>query len=60
MNTRLVIEQAKGVLAARTGIGMEEPLVRVRSHAHARQRELGELATRAARRDLPRQPDPMP
>jgi len=44
LTSRVVIEQAKGVLAERAGIGVEEAFARMRAHARARNVLLSELA----------------
>lgn len=53
LTTRLVIEQAKGALAARLDIGVEESFALLRSHARARQMRLSDLATRVAQGAVP-------
>lgn len=44
LNTRLVIEQAKGVLAERGSIDMDEAFTSLRAHARDTRRRLAELA----------------
>ena len=44
LNSRVAIEQAKGVLAAQAGLGMDEAFLRLRGYARARQRLLTEVA----------------
>ncbi|GAB2909554.1 GAF and ANTAR domain-containing protein [Rhodococcus aerolatus] len=44
LNTRVVIEQAKGVLAERGAIGMDEAFQRLRRHARGQQLKLSEVA----------------
>jgi GAF domain-containing protein len=44
LNSRIVIEQAKGKLAERLGLGMEEAFVVLREHARSRSRRLSEVA----------------
>jgi GAF domain-containing protein len=44
LNSRVIIEQAKGVLAQRDGIGMEAAFDRMRRYARTNNRRLGELA----------------
>ncbi|MFD0418314.1 GAF and ANTAR domain-containing protein [Streptomyces sp. NPDC127108] len=51
LNTRIVIEQAKGVLAARLGIGVDDAFHRLRSHARSRQQKLSDVAARVASGD---------
>ncbi|MEU6113014.1 GAF and ANTAR domain-containing protein [Streptomyces sp. NPDC047117] len=53
LETRIVIEQAKGVLASRLGIGVDEAFVRLRCHARARQQKLSDLASRIAQGAMP-------
>ncbi|MGW1345136.1 GAF and ANTAR domain-containing protein [Kribbella sp. NPDC002412] len=45
LNTRVLIEQAKGVLAARAGIGLEEAFARMRDHARNSHQHLRAIAT---------------
>lgn len=44
LHSRIVIEQAKGYVAARLGIGIEEARERLRKHARDNQRKLREVA----------------
>ncbi|WP_323182703.1 ANTAR domain-containing protein [Streptomyces sp. NBC_00347] len=44
LNSRVLIEQAKGKLAERRGIGMEEAFTALRSYARAHNRRLSDLA----------------
>lgn len=44
LKTRIVIEQAKGVLAERLGIGVEEAFARLRRHARDGNQRLAEVA----------------
>ncbi|GAA2254979.1 transcriptional regulator [Streptomyces ruber] len=60
LNTRVVIEQAKGALAARLGIGVEESFVLLRSHARSRRQKLSELAARVAQGAVPSELDARP
>ncbi|MEU6844177.1 ANTAR domain-containing protein [Streptomyces sp. NPDC046716] len=53
LDSRLVIEQAKGVLAARLQLSMDEAFERLRAHARSRQQKLTELSARIARGDVP-------
>ncbi|MGW7414752.1 ANTAR domain-containing protein [Streptomyces sp. NPDC054863] len=53
LDSRLIIEQAKGVLTARLGVGMDEAFQRLRVHARSRQQKLTELSTLIVRGDVP-------
>ncbi|KOT95787.1 transcription antitermination regulator [Streptomyces sp. NRRL F-5755] len=53
LDSRLVIEQAKGVLSARLGVGMDEAFQRLRAHARSRQQKLTDLSARITRGDVP-------
>ncbi|MFC6882620.1 MULTISPECIES: GAF and ANTAR domain-containing protein [Actinomadura] len=44
LTSRIVIEQAKGVLAARLGVGVDEAFARMRSFARGNNRRLAEVA----------------
>jgi GAF domain-containing protein len=44
LNSRVAIEQAKGVLAAQADVGMDEAFLQLRSYARAHQRLLTEVA----------------
>lgn len=44
LNTRIVVEQAKGVLAERAGIDVNEAFSRLRTYARGRNLRLGEVA----------------
>lgn len=44
LNSRVVIEQAKGVVAAKTGVDMEEAFGRLRRHARAQRARLVDVA----------------
>jgi ANTAR domain len=44
LNSRVSIEQAKGILAERLGVPMEEAFITLRAHARAHHRHLSELA----------------
>ena len=44
LNSRVVIEQAKGMLAERDGIGVDAAFARLRAHARSRNRRLGDVA----------------
>ncbi|GAA2325995.1 GAF and ANTAR domain-containing protein [Streptomyces kunmingensis] len=53
LDSRIVIEQAKGVLAARLQVTMDASFTLLRGHARATQQPLTVLATRIAHRDIP-------
>ena len=44
LNSRIVIEQAKGVVAEQAGVGMDEAFARMRGYARRHQRLLGDVA----------------
>lgn len=44
LNRRLAVEQAKGVIAERTGVEVDEAFEMLRAYAHAQQRTLADLA----------------
>lgn len=44
LNSRVIIEQAKGMLAERSGIDVDEAFVRLRGNARSQNRRLGEIA----------------
>jgi AmiR/NasT family two-component response regulator len=44
LQTRVVVEQAKGVLAERTGVDMDEAFARLRGYARSHQRLLADVA----------------
>ncbi|WP_242613699.1 GAF and ANTAR domain-containing protein [Herbihabitans rhizosphaerae] len=46
LSSRVLLEQAKGVLAERTGLSMDESFHAMRRYARANQRRLGEVAAR--------------
>ena len=46
LHTRVVIEQAKGLLAAKTGVSLEEAFFALRNHARSRRMNLHTLAKR--------------
>ncbi|EME52385.1 GAF and ANTAR domain-containing protein [Amycolatopsis decaplanina] len=58
LNARIVIEQAKGVLAAHLKINVDEAFHRLRAHARNRRLKLTELAARIARGDIPSELSP--
>ncbi|QEU93376.1 GAF and ANTAR domain-containing protein [Streptomyces kanamyceticus] len=53
LDSRLVIEQAKGALSVRLGVGMDEAFQRLRAHARSRQQKLTELSAQIIRGDTP-------
>ncbi|QCX82607.1 ANTAR domain protein (plasmid) [Streptomyces sp. YIM 121038] len=53
LESRIVIEQAKGVLASQLGIDMDEAFARPRRHARSRQQKLTVLASNVAHGDIP-------
>ena len=53
LNSRITIEQAKGVIAERAGIGMEDAFHLLRRYARSRQRLLVEVALEVAEGRLP-------
>ncbi|MGH9224685.1 MAG: ANTAR domain-containing protein, partial [Acidimicrobiales bacterium] len=53
LNSRVAIEQAKGVLAERTGVGMHEAFGRLRSYARTHNLKLTALAEAVVARTLP-------
>ncbi|MEV0263135.1 GAF and ANTAR domain-containing protein [Streptomyces sp. NPDC050617] len=55
--SRIVIEQAKGVLASRLGVDTPEAFDRLRRHARSQQRKLSELAADVARGAVPAELD---
>jgi AmiR/NasT family two-component response regulator len=44
LNSRIVIEQAKGILAERTGLDMEQAFTRLRNHARSHNLRLVDVA----------------
>jgi AmiR/NasT family two-component response regulator len=52
LNNRVVIEQAKGVIAERTGLPMDAAFDRLRHHARSTNQRLSEVARRIVNRDL--------
>jgi GAF domain-containing protein len=53
LDSRIVIEQAKGVLAEYARIGMDDAFEAIRHHARDHNRRLAEVATSVVRRTLP-------
>ena len=53
LQTRIVIEQAKGVLAERSEIGMDEAFSRLRTYARSHRRPLAEVAEEVVTGTLP-------
>ena len=52
LNTRIVIEQAKGVVAERAGLDMEEAFTRLRRHARQHHLRLTDVAHAVSTREL--------
>jgi AmiR/NasT family two-component response regulator len=52
LNSRVLIEQAKGVIAHTSGVDMEEAFRLLRNHARAHNEALHETASRIADRSL--------
>jgi GAF domain-containing protein len=53
LNSRILIEQAKGVIAEQAGIEMDEAFARLRGYARRHQRLLGEVAQDVIDRRIP-------
>lgn len=53
LDTRVVIEQAKGVLSEHSGISLDEAFVRLRHHARCRRAKLSALSAEVAQREIP-------
>lgn len=53
LESRLVIEQAKGVLSERLGVSLDDAFGRLRAHARARQLKLTDLAADVAQGTVP-------
>lgn len=57
LNSRVLVEQAKGMLAERTGVGVDEAFARMRDHARRSGRSLRDVAAAVVRnRGVPPQP----
>ena len=54
LNTRIIIEQAKGVVAERAGLDMEQSFSRLRNHARNHNLRLADVAQRVIDGTLPR------
>lgn len=52
LNTRVVIEQAKGVLAERCGLSMHEAFDHLRGYARTTRTRLGQVAERVVGHEL--------
>ncbi len=52
LNSRVVVEQAKGVLAASAGVDMDVAFRALRDHARGRNLRLTDVARRVVARDL--------
>ncbi|WP_225987205.1 ANTAR domain-containing protein [Streptomyces spectabilis] len=57
VESRIVIEQPKGVLASRLGVDVEEAFARLRAHARSRQQRLTELAAQITQGTIPAELD---
>ncbi len=53
LSSRITIEQAKGTIAERAGVGMDEAFTRLRSYARARNAKLTDVAEALVTRALP-------
>ncbi|MFF3642848.1 ANTAR domain-containing protein [Streptomyces sp. NPDC002564] len=53
LDSRLIIEQAKGVLSVRLDVSMDEAFRRLRAHARSRQQKLTEVSARVVGGRLP-------
>jgi GAF domain-containing protein len=53
LNTRIVIEQAKGVVSERAGLGMEQAFARLRNHARSHNLRLSDVARAVTTKALP-------
>ncbi|MFS0866383.1 ANTAR domain-containing protein [Microbacterium sp. 179-B 1A2 NHS] len=52
LDSRVVIEQAKGVVSQRTGLRIDEAYAPIRAYARAHQQPLHEVAAKIVRRDI--------
>jgi GAF domain-containing protein len=52
LNSRVIIEQAKGALSQRLGVNVEEAFDRLRNYARSQNLKLGDVARRVVNRDL--------
>ena len=57
LTSRIVIEQAKGVIAERLGVHVDEAFERMRGYARSHGEQLSEVARRVVARDLDLTPD---
>lgn len=53
LHSRIVIEQAKGIVAARLGTDVEDAFHRLRAHARSRRQKLTDVARLVIRGDIP-------
>ena len=60
MSSRVIIEQAKGVLAERRGIHVDEAFRVLRQHARSKGERLSDVARRVIERELDPADLPMP
>lgn len=57
LDSRVVIEQAKGMLAARDGVDVDHAFERLRAHARSTRRRVSDVAQDVVDRRLPADPD---